>query len=434
MLAGVGDDMAAALARGFPIEVAIAWARRRVGVVPVFGIDEDGLCQCGNANCPHAGKHPVPAFAPHGARSATTDIGYLLEIYKDRPDMNVAVAPGRGLVCLDIDPRHGGDVAADYGLPRTFRELSGGDDRGAHDFFRTPVRHRQATTAVGPGATMLGDGGLVVVAPSRHVSGRHYRPVDPAAPLAWLPPAFRVAVAAKRQGETVAIDPTLADPVATRRVLAAAVAAPYGDKLRRALRTGTDPGFLDATNSGVAWNAARLLCRHTADDNTIAAILLGSALPRPKGDSRRWLALLIHSARTWTRPSRGETTASPVLQVSSSTPQHVIYPTLFLAVDTSQGLGAAVLTVVKRMAETAVDGFVPIPVGDIAVGLGAHPDSVGRALDRLARSGAIETRVDRLRTRTGRVEAVRWAKVVEVCEEVTDEGADAHQDDEEEAA
>ena len=100
------------------------------------------------------------------------------------PDANLGVVTGAvsGLIVLDIDPEHGGgdSLAAferQHGpTPPTLEAITGGG--GRHLYFSHPggVVHNRVNLAAG--LDLRGDGGYVVVPPSRHPSGKHY---------AWAP-------------------------------------------------------------------------------------------------------------------------------------------------------------------------------------------------------------------------------------------------------
>lgn len=145
-----------------------------------------------------AGKRPLVRWEELQQRlaSAAEVRGWLARW----PDANLGVVTGAisGLLVLDVDPRHGGAEslsALETGegpLPPTVEALTGGG--GRHLYFAHPggvVRNR---VGLRPGIDLRGDGGLVVVPPSRHPSGRAYRwrpghaPGEiPLAPLpAWL--------------------------------------------------------------------------------------------------------------------------------------------------------------------------------------------------------------------------------------------------------
>lgn len=146
---------------------------------PLLGADgAPPRCSCGTPGCECIGKHPRTA---HGFRDATTDSAVIRGWWTRWPNANVGVATGAvsGLVVLDVDPRHGGDVTlgeleARHGrLPETVVALTGGG--GRHYLFAHPGgRIRNSAGNLGVGLDVRGDGGYIVVEPSLHASGRRY--------------------------------------------------------------------------------------------------------------------------------------------------------------------------------------------------------------------------------------------------------------------
>jgi hypothetical protein len=114
------------------------------------------------------------------------------------PQANVAIATGTrsGLVVLDVDPRHCGDVSlaalvdAHGSLPETPCVWTGGG--GLHYYFGHPgVKVSNSAGKVASGIDIRGDGGYVVAPPSLHVSGRAYEwavACEPAPLPTWLLP------------------------------------------------------------------------------------------------------------------------------------------------------------------------------------------------------------------------------------------------------
>jgi hypothetical protein len=115
------------------------------------------------------------------------------------PQANIGVrtgaAPtGAGVVVIDIDPAHGGNDAlaqleTDHSrLPKTLTAITGGG--GRHLWFAHPTTITVPNSAgrLGAGLDVRGDGGYVLVSPSRHLSGGRYRWIDgPLLPLpGWL--------------------------------------------------------------------------------------------------------------------------------------------------------------------------------------------------------------------------------------------------------
>jgi hypothetical protein len=128
------------------------------------------------------------------------------------PDANIAVVTGEisNIVVLDIDPRHGGEAAlrllADEAgpIPSTLEAASGGG--GRHLYFAYPGRRVRNRAGLRPGIDLRGDGGIIIVPPSVHPSGKRYAWAaghgPQAAEPAPLPERLRVEVTARgsRQG------------------------------------------------------------------------------------------------------------------------------------------------------------------------------------------------------------------------------------------
>jgi hypothetical protein len=167
---------------------------------------------------PH-GKQPLIAWREFQERRATDTEARAW--WAQWPEANVGVVTGAisGLVVLDVDPRHGGDVAlaqlvATHGaLPRTVEARTGGG--GRHVLFAYPgIPVRSRAGQLGPGLDVRGDGGYVVVPPSVHPSGVPYAWVNPpdAADLAPLPAWLRARVV-----EPAAVAPAAGSPNADSR-------------------------------------------------------------------------------------------------------------------------------------------------------------------------------------------------------------------------
>ncbi len=143
--------------------------------------------------CRPRSKKPA---TPQGFHDATTDAERVQEWWARRAVYNVAIATGAtsGLVVIDVDPRHGGDVTlealtAEHGpLPKTPTAQTGGG--GLHYLFQHPGGYVKGRAgALGPGLDVKADGGYIVAPRSKHPGGGDYRwivsPDD--APLAALP-------------------------------------------------------------------------------------------------------------------------------------------------------------------------------------------------------------------------------------------------------
>jgi len=161
------------------LDAALAYARTGWYVLPLHTPKPDGGCSCHKASCPHAGKHPRTL---NGVKDATRDEATIRRWWGRWPEANVGVATGAasGIVALDSDPRHGGDVSLSaliekYGdWPRTPEQKTGGG--GDHIIFEHPgVAFKNSASVLGEGLDIKTDGGYVVAAPSKHASGGDYR-------------------------------------------------------------------------------------------------------------------------------------------------------------------------------------------------------------------------------------------------------------------
>ena len=158
-------------------EAALRCAERGWRVFPVHGIRDD-RCTCGRLDCSEPGKHPRITNWPN---AATSDPVRIRAWWADWPDANIGGTTDKQFA-LDVDPANGGveslaRLEAQHGaLPPTWRTETGSG--GAHRFFPQPADGpplRNSAGVLGPGLDTRGEGGYVVLPPSRHVSGRRYR-------------------------------------------------------------------------------------------------------------------------------------------------------------------------------------------------------------------------------------------------------------------
>lgn len=117
--------------------------------------------------------------------------------FKRWPKANLSVVTGTisGIVVLDVDPKNGGkqslaELEARHGpLEKTVEALTGGG--GRHIYFAHPGFEVRNRAGFAPGLDLRGDGGVIIVPPSIHPSGKPYewvagrRPGQ--CPLARLP-------------------------------------------------------------------------------------------------------------------------------------------------------------------------------------------------------------------------------------------------------
>ncbi len=160
---------------------ALSLAARGIPVLPLFPVEPDRSCACGNPHCSSVGKHPIRDLAPNGLHNATVDGGALREWWALWPDANIGVRTGAvsGLIALDIDDKGGGwstvaSLEDEHGpLPVTWAVATGGG--GGHLYFRHPGgRVGSSAGKLGPGLDIRGDDAYCVAPPSFHRSGEQY--------------------------------------------------------------------------------------------------------------------------------------------------------------------------------------------------------------------------------------------------------------------
>lgn len=130
-----------------------------------------------------------------GYKGATLDERQIRQWWNQWPHANIGVACGAsGIVVIDVDGaagwqqiEHGG-----YDLPETLTQVTG-KPRGKH-FIYAAGNHglRNQTKIFGSqkdaeGVDIRGDGGYIIVAPSRHYSGNYYELEDPDVPIVPVP-------------------------------------------------------------------------------------------------------------------------------------------------------------------------------------------------------------------------------------------------------
>jgi putative DNA primase/helicase len=157
------------------LEFALHYAEIGLSVFPVHSI-RDGRCTCGRSNCASVGKHPD---TQHGFKDATKRKDQIYRWWKNRPDRNIGIRTGRGLLVLDSDSESGEKslraLEEKYGLlPDSWQALSG---KGRHLYFLTPQSITYVKSSSGTIATNIdirADGGFIVAPPSIHYSGSQY--------------------------------------------------------------------------------------------------------------------------------------------------------------------------------------------------------------------------------------------------------------------
>ena len=121
------------------------------------------------------GKAPLTR---RGFKAATRDEATIRQWWTATPNANIGAATGNGVIVVDVDPPEGPDslrgLFAEHGQIAT---LTGETPRGgSHLWLRVPkgVTVRNSAGKLGSGLDVRGDGGYVVLPPSRLKNGRTY--------------------------------------------------------------------------------------------------------------------------------------------------------------------------------------------------------------------------------------------------------------------
>jgi hypothetical protein len=170
------------------LKAALAYARCGVPVFP----------------CEPGGKRPL---AYSGFWDASANPSRVEVWWRRWPGANIGIPTGgrSGLLVLDVDLGSGGPASLaalerTHGrLPKTVRTRTGGG--GMHVFFGYPAGEevRNSAGKLGPGLDVRGEGGYVVVPPSRTRSAYEWLDRGPLARPSWLLECLRKR--ASRTGE-----------------------------------------------------------------------------------------------------------------------------------------------------------------------------------------------------------------------------------------
>jgi hypothetical protein len=276
--AGPGELLAAlaAAVEAAPGRAAQVYAALGYPVLPVWPPRPSGACACPRGrSCPWPGKHPLSALAPHGLHDATTEMATVRAWWHTWPSANLALRTGPGSFDVaDIDSQQGVEALraifhnAPAALPQGPLARTGG---GWHLLFRpTGLGNRVRLL---PGVDWRGAGGLVVVWPSVHASGRRYtwaRPLVPAAELPKVPPTLRRLLAppaAARQPP-----PSSDPPISAAGVYATAALAGECARVR-----ATPPGGRNHAVNRAAFKLGRLVAAGALSQAEVTAALTDAA-------------------------------------------------------------------------------------------------------------------------------------------------------------
>lgn len=130
--------------------------------------------------CEPRGKRPVTA---RGFHDASSDLEQVSEWWRQTPDGNIGVVPGRvalpggtTLLVIDVDGPEGRESALALDVPEdTATVATGRDGGGEHRYFRVPAGVTIGNRSLASGLDVRHAAGYVLVPPSVHPTGARYR-------------------------------------------------------------------------------------------------------------------------------------------------------------------------------------------------------------------------------------------------------------------
>lgn len=159
----------------------------------------------GLAIFPCRGKTPL---IPGGFKAATKDAGQARKWWTQWPDANIGMATGAvsGFSILDVDKKDGIDgwetlrqLEETHGKLPVTRQVTT-PRGGAHLWFAHQEGWHCSTSKLGPCLDTRGDGGYVIIPPSKGINGGAYEWVDGAVPFAEVSPWVLAGIAKRGPG------------------------------------------------------------------------------------------------------------------------------------------------------------------------------------------------------------------------------------------
>ncbi len=159
---------------------AALYCRKGLSVIPCCWPTPDGRCGCRRGHQDHdIGKRPLVDWKTYQEGPAHAD--QIDEWWTRWPEANIGIVTGAvsGIVVIDADGPKGLASLQSLGPISTWVSKTGREEGGLHVFFRHPGPDVRISNTAGrlprlPGIDVRGDGGYVIVPPSRHRSGRAY--------------------------------------------------------------------------------------------------------------------------------------------------------------------------------------------------------------------------------------------------------------------
>ena len=172
------------------LDSALRYVRKGKSILPLHGIQEDGSCTCGRADCSSPGKHPRIS---NGVKGASSDAEQIRAWWERWPDANIGRTTGSGEGVIDVDMPDGPESIARLreegkDIPETLTQQTGGG--GVQYFLKFPDDvPLKNIVGLREGVDFKGKNAYVVVPPSLHQTGQRYRwtAIKPIAPAPdWL--------------------------------------------------------------------------------------------------------------------------------------------------------------------------------------------------------------------------------------------------------
>lgn len=151
-------------------KAALAYTENGLPIFPVFGIDKNDKCLCSNNKCEHQGKHPI---ITRGYKGATTDLKQIEKWWTEYPKANIASPLIAGLFALDFDGLKGRKTFQKLGLEE-FETLRAKTGKGFHLYVHADLQTKNNVLS-GLDIRGGGEGGYIILPPSRHMSGKNYQ-------------------------------------------------------------------------------------------------------------------------------------------------------------------------------------------------------------------------------------------------------------------
>ena len=251
------------------VSAARDYMRRGFAVLLLWGVNSDGLCECGSTTCSNIGKHPNGFVHPRGAHDATRDEATFATWLKrvDNPP-NLGIALDNHVLVVDVDPRNDGSLeqveALAGPLDAHYRVRTGGG--GHHVYFDVSDEQGPFRGKLRKGIDVKKVGGIVVAPPSLHASGRRYE--FEGGELLPLPDGLRQALRRdKPRARVEVVDDEESTSIARRRVTA------WGQRIAAA-----EPGTRNDTLNRLAFVTGGAVANGDIEPGTAMSVLRDGGL------------------------------------------------------------------------------------------------------------------------------------------------------------